>query len=303
AWQYTLDALSHYFERALMQQRNGGQITLPSAPLLHLFEESPPKLAQEVIGPYLEIARLLGQRTAELHLALASAKDDPDFAPEPFSPFYRRSIYQSMRSLSGRSLQLLRTRLRELPVATQAEAEAVLSRESEIVRRFRAVFDGEISGMRIRCHGDYHLGQALHTGKDFIIIDFEGEPARPLSERRLKRSPIRDVAGMLRSFHYAACSALFEETARGVLNPEAAAALEPWACLWHVWVSAAFLKAYLAKAKEDTFLPQEPDELQVLLDALLLEKAVYELGYELNNRPQWVRIPLQGILRLLETSQ
>jgi len=155
--------------------------------------------------------------------------------------------------------------------------------------------------MRIRCHGDYHLGQVLYTGKDFIIIDFEGEPARPLSERRIKRSPLRDVAGMLRSFHYAAYTALFAEEAEGVYasHPAALAALEPWARFWYHWVAAVFLRTYREVASRASFLPRAREELQVLLDAYLLQKAVYEVGYELNNRPDWVRVPLRGILQLL----
>jgi maltose alpha-D-glucosyltransferase/alpha-amylase len=140
----------------------------------------------------------------------------------------------------------------------------------------------------------------LYTGKDFIIIDFEGEPARPLSVRRIKSSPLRDVAGMLRSFHYAAYAALLGQVA-GV-RPEDFATLEPWARFWHTWVSVTFLRSYLVTATADAFLPQTSEELQLLLDAYLLEKALYELRYELNSRPDWVRIPLQGILQLLETA-
>jgi maltose alpha-D-glucosyltransferase / alpha-amylase len=150
-------------------------------------------------------------------------------------------------------------------------------------------------------HGDYHLGQVLYTGRDFVIIDFEGEPARPLSERRIKRSPLRDVAGMLRSYHYVSYAALFGQIPS--IRPEDFPALEPWAKFWYTWVSVAFLKAYLTTAKEDPILPKDPTELQVLLEVYLLEKAVYELGYELNNRPEWVKVPVQGLLQLLTVSR
>jgi maltose alpha-D-glucosyltransferase/alpha-amylase len=141
----------------------------------------------------------------------------------------------------------------------------------------------------------------LYTGRDFVIIDFEGEPARPLSERRIKRSPLRDVAGMLRSFHYASYAALYGQVP-GV-RPEDFLALEPWARFWYTWVSVTYVKAYLATAHQASFLPEERTDRQVLLDVFLLEKAVYELGYELNSRPEWVEVPLQGILQLLETSR
>ena len=202
AWRYTLDALDRYFEAALTQPATV-QPAAPQKPLLALTEEDVPTVAAELMGSYLASAQLLGQRTAELHLALASDAHDPHFTPEPFSTLYQRSIYQSMRTLAAQSFRLLRQRLKQLPEAVLAEARQVLDLEGEVLRRFQTVLQQKIATMRTRYHGDYHLGQVLYTGKDFIIIDFEGEPARPLSERRMKRSPLRDVAGMLRSFHYA----------------------------------------------------------------------------------------------------
>jgi len=299
AWQYTLDELERYFERVLTDQPEAEEVVVPARSLLDLAEEAPPRLATDLIGPYLESARLLGERTADLHVALASALDDPDFVPEPISPFSQRSIYQSMRSLTGQVLQLLRQRLPEIPEELQDEAQQLLGLEETILQRFQSILDWKSTAMLIRCHGDYHLGQVLYTGKDLVIIDFEGEPARPLSERRIKRCALRDVAGMLRSFHYAAYATLFNHRVSVTVRPEDMAALEPWARFWYRWVSAVFLKAYLTEASQVPFLPQGRDELQVLLDAHLLEKAIYELGYELNNRPDWIRIPLQAILDLV----
>jgi maltose alpha-D-glucosyltransferase/alpha-amylase len=172
----------------------------------------------------------------------------------------------------------------------------------DILKRFHSLLDLKISGLRSRCHGDFHLGQVLFTGKDFVIIDFEGEPARPISERQIKRSPLRDVAGMLRSFHYAAYSALTALEKQGMVQPESRPYLEPWANLWYVWVCAIFVKIYLAQTAGDGFLPNTREEIEILLDALLLEKAIYELGYELNNRPDWVKIPIHGIMQLLQNS-
>jgi maltose alpha-D-glucosyltransferase/alpha-amylase len=299
AWQYTLDELERYFERVLTDRPEAEEVAVPAESLLDLAEEGPPRLATDLIGPYLESARLLGERTADLHVALASALDDPSFVPEPMSPFSQRSLYQSMRSLTGQVFQLLRQRLREIPEELSDEAQQLLGLEETILQRFQSILGGKSTAMLIRCHGDYHLGQVLYTGKDFVIIDFEGEPARPLSERRIKRCALRDVAGMLRSFHYAAYAALSDHRVSVTVRPEDIAALEPWARFWYRWVSAAFLKAYLAEASQVPFLPEGRDELQVLLDAHLLEKAIYELGYELNNRPDWIGIPLQGILDLV----
>ena len=132
-----------------------------------------------------------------------------------------------------------------------------------------------------------------------MIIDFEGEPSRPLGERRIKRSPLRDVAGMIRSFHYAAYTALERQMADR-LQTDNPSFLEPWALFWYGWVSSSFLQAYLEAAAPGEFLPTSERQMRILFDALLLDKALYELRYELNNRPDWVRVPIQGILQLLE---
>jgi maltose alpha-D-glucosyltransferase/alpha-amylase len=160
----------------------------------------------------------------------------------------------------------------------------------------------KISAMRTRIHGDYHLGQVLFTGDDFVIIDFEGEPARPLSERRNKNSPLQDVAGMLRSFHYAAYAPLLEEIRSQEVLQERLNALDVWAQYWQTWVSATFLKTYLRTSGSASFVPQSREELAVLLDVYVVTKAVYELGYELNNRPSWLRIPLQSVSKLLDAA-
>ncbi len=300
AWTYTLDVLGHYCERALAAGPPDAALER-EAPMLALAGEPLPDAVYAEIGEYAQRAELLGRRTAELHRALASDARDPAFAPEPMTPHDQRSLYQSGRTLVRQALLSLRTRLRTLPDDAQASAAQVLGAEDDLLGRFRVVLAGKLSGMRIRTHGDYHLGQVLYTGKDFVIIDFEGEPARTLSERRLKRSALRDVAGMLRSFHYAAHTAVRDQVARGVVSehPDARAALEARLEIWRRWVCAAFLRGYLVEANGAAFLPQTREDMQVLLDVFLLEKAVYELRYELNNRPDWVRIPLLGILELL----
>jgi maltose alpha-D-glucosyltransferase/alpha-amylase len=193
--------------------------------------------------------------------------------------------------------------LKRLPQSLQLEAKQVLDQEGAILEFFQSVTRKKISAMRLRCHGDYHLGQVLWTGKDFVIMDFEGEPARPINERRIKRSPLRDVAGMLRSFHYAAYSGLFDfRERRGLVLEEELEAIDFWARFWHFWVSVTFLKTYMEVAINGKFLPESHEELRTLIDLYLLEKAIYEMGYELNNRPEWVRIPLRGILQLLEST-
>lgn len=301
AWQYTLDSLSHYFEHALTSEREAPDVLRFSVDvLLDLADKDLPSSVYEEIGTYIEQARLLGQRTAELHCALASSPRDPQFAPEAFTALYQRSLYQSMRTQASQVVQLFRKNVPKLKEDIQAQAQKLLSLEKQILDRFRQVSNKKIQAQRTRYHGDYHLGQVLYTGKDFVIIDFEGEPARPLSERRIKQSPLRDVAGMLRSFRYAAQISLLEQSGNTVVRPEDMVALKAWANFWQGWVSVSFLKAYLETATQGTFLPTVREELHILLDVFVLEKAVYELGYEMNNRPDWIHVPIEGLLQLLE---
>ena len=236
-----------------------------------------------------------------MHLTLASEADDEAFTPEPFTPHYVRGLFQSMRNQAKQNLGLLRKQLKSLPADLAPPAQRVLELEPEIINRFRLLYERRITGRRIRCHGDFHLGQVLYTGKDFVIIDFEGEPELPLSERRIKRSSLRDVAGMVRSFHYAAWAGLHEHVKRGSLEHESLPKFEPWMRLWYQAVSSVYLNVYRKTMGPSEVLPQFAEELLTMLPAYLLNKAVYELGYELNNRQAWLHIPLEGILQLLET--
>jgi maltose alpha-D-glucosyltransferase/alpha-amylase len=197
-----------------------------------------------------------------------------------------------MRTLARQAFRTLRAQPQPSPAAA-----ALGAREDEVLERFQRMLHAPLESTLIRTHGDYHLGQVLWTGKDFTIIDFEGEPARPLSQRRLKRSGLRDVAGMLRSFHYAAHVARRRHRSA---RPEEEARLEPWIRFWDLWVQSVFLGSYLEAAGTSSFVPRMRDELAVLLDAFVLEKALYELQYEVNNRPDWVDIPLRGVIELLE---
>jgi maltose alpha-D-glucosyltransferase / alpha-amylase len=296
AWEYTRRELNRYFERAATRTQ---LVPPPGKPLVELLSEnSADRAGADMVGVYLDVARLLGHRTAELHLALSSEEEDLAFTPEPFLP-QLRSTYQSMRNLAGRTLRLLRDRLSTLPEETRKQAARLTAHQEQIGACFDAMLNRRTSIVRIRTHGDLHLGQVLYTGKDFVIIDFEGEPARPLTERRRKRPGLRDVAGMLRSFHYAAFGTLLEETRSGLLGGRDFASMEPWAQLWQEWTSWAFVKAYLETAGESPIVPNDRNELKVLLDAFVLDKAIYELGYELNNRPDWVTIPLHGIEQIV----
>ncbi len=288
AWALTLGAVGRYFERVLAKKGD-----------LQADDAAPGPLLEELLGGvYPEKAKLLGQRTGEMHLALAAETTDKRFAPEPFNAMAQRSVYQSMRASLRRAFALLQKKLPELPEAFRAEAAQVLAAEQQILAAEQQTLERHASAMKIRIHGDYHLGQTLYTGKDFVILDFEGEPARPLSERKLKRSALRDVAGMMRSFQYAAYSALWQPSMR----TEDVPFLERWADLWYRQMSATFLQSYLATTAGASFLPQKESDLTVLLEAYLLDKAVYEVGYELNHRPDWVLIPVRGIKHILNLS-
>jgi maltose alpha-D-glucosyltransferase/alpha-amylase len=296
AWQLTLRALAEYYGSALHSGSLGaGEI--PDLPLVALCAQPASDEARRRIGPYLDWAALLGRRTAELHLALACDREDPDFAPQPFSEADHRAFAQSAARLLTANFDLLRPLKGGMPDQTRREADKILGLEEIARRRFQLLTQLKSSAMVTRIHGDYHLGQVLFTGTDFVIIDFEGEPARSLVERRKKRSPLQDVAGMLRSFHYAAYAPLLQKWDAGRSSHEE---LGIWARYWQKWVSATFLRTYLEVSGDAIFIPRGREELALLLDVHLLDKAVYELGYELNNRPSWVRIPLDGISQLLQ---
>ncbi len=303
-WRHALDALSQFFERAQTSIANGEAISIepPDAGPLELLDAECPEDVADLIGPYMASVELLGRRTAEMHVALAKPTENPAFHSEPFSQLYRRSLYQSMRNMTGRAVRTLRKQLSSLDEPLEELARALIDGQKDVLARFREILTHGGDAMRTRIHGDYHLGQVLFTGRDFVIIDFEGEPARSLTERRLKRSPLRDVAGMLRSFDYAAHTAMFTQLQRWAVETGSAEhdRLERGARLWRIWMQRTFLASYLEIAEEGAFLPGDDAGLRTLIDLFTLDKALYELLYELNNRPGWVGIPLRGVLEILE---
>jgi len=293
-WQVTIDELDRYLERV-------ASLSLPADATPDAANAwacgrtaEPPASVTEAIRAYLATADILGRRTGELHVALADNSRNPAFAPEPLTNDELTRMIDAMRRRGEEHLKLLEAVLPQLDERAQAEARQVLDQRAALLHQFEELRGIGGSFARIRCHGDYHLGQVLVTEGDVAILDFEGEPARPLAERRAKDSPLRDVGGMLRSFSYAALTAIGAATET---RPEDAKRLAPWAELWETWVSAAFLRAYLAATRGAAFLPPPPD-LELLLRAYVLDKALYELAYELNNRPACVHIPLAGIMQL-----
>jgi trehalose synthase-fused probable maltokinase len=292
AWQYTMKSISAFYNEVGKNSAEGD------------VGNSRNDTARALIAPFLESVGLLARRTAELHLALVSpaAAAEPDFAPEPFDDTFQRGFEDALLELTNRIFRQLRHAHDRLPENAKPKVERVLGSEPQIIERFHAALSKPIRAVRTRIHGDYHLGQVLYTGADFAIIDFEGEPARPLSQRRLKRSPLQDVAGMLRSFHYAAHAPLLASTGSVNVHDGNREKLNGWAEVWSKWVSERFLDEYMKTARGAEFLPPSREEIMALLQLHVLEKAVYELGYELNNRPDWVAIPLEGISKSLESS-
>jgi maltose alpha-D-glucosyltransferase / alpha-amylase len=295
AWRMTLDSIRRSFEWALSHRQLLAESRPPERFVLALCEEPRPAPVDEFLAGYIPHAHLLGERTADLHLALSRSSDDPDFLPDEFSTLHQRSLYQAVRTGLSQNLELLRRRLSVLPEPCRPLAERVMGRRGELDERLRRMYAQRLETVRVRVHGDYHLGQVLFTGNDFVIIDFEGEPNRSIGDRRYKRSPLRDVAGMLRSFHYAAAVAL--DSGHG--RQEDVATLEPWAHVWHRWVGAAFLTAYMARSAGAPYMPSRTRDLELLLDFYLIEKCAYELGYELSSRPDWVAVPLAGLNDIL----
>ena len=300
AWRFTLKSLETFWEQAAKRSTQPEAAANP----ISLYDSVLPPLASELIGLYFEKVELLGKRTAQLHLALASNPSAPAFAPEAFTPSFQREMANAARELAVRNLALLRQKAGDLPAGTSGLATEVLGREMDILEKFDARATASARGARIRIHGDYHLGQVLYTGSDFVIIDFEGEPARPLAERRAKRSALQDVASMVRSFHYAAFAHLLGgagDSATSAVNAAMDRVENPaaWAENWYGWAASRFLASYFEAAQSGSFLPPSREEISGVLQMHLLEKAVYELGYELNNRPSWAGIPLAGISQLL----
>ncbi len=297
---YTLDALGRYFDRVGTWVAEGRPAPNPPAEPASLLEgESPPDAAQG-IGTYLEAARLLGSRLAQLHLSLASAPEGDPLAPEPVTPHYLRGVFQSMRSRAVEHVRGLRRQLKGLGAEVLPLAQRVVELLPAIVERYRRFYEQGFAARRIRIHGNCQLDQALWTGKDFVFIDFEGDPTLPLGERCIKRSPLRDVATLLRSLHRTAYAGLAAQVERGSIPESNLARFEPWVRYWNRWVGAALLRAYLPTLAKAGLLPAQEAALRGLLQAYLLHQLVAELGQELNQPTGQLKVTLKGLLHLLE---
>jgi maltose alpha-D-glucosyltransferase/alpha-amylase len=276
-WTFTMDSLSRYFERVLAAEIQGHRTDF-----------------RELAGANYPLrARQLGGRTGDLHNCLGGIPDRIDFAPEPFTPLAQRSLYQTLRSQLRRTEAEVNQKLPALDPALRQLATNWIAGTPRILEAYAELLHRPVTGAKIRVHGDLHLGQVLNTGNDFVFLDFEGEPRRSLGERLLKRSPLVDVAGMLRSFDYATESSLLPH------KQEDRVRLRPWADRWLEEVRRMFLEGYREATVGNPLLPGADGEFDFLLKLFLLDKSVYEIGYELNYRPAFLEIPLSAAGRLL----
>jgi trehalose synthase-fused probable maltokinase len=291
-WKHALAAIGAYFERI------DGMPPPDATALRGEPAVTPGKLSTEaarLVGPYLDAARTLGTQTGRLHLALSEGTDSA-FAPEPLTADDIARTVDGTRRRATRAFSRLASSRASVPKAAAARVDRLLEQQSSLFARLDVDID-PAGATRTRCHQDYHLGQLLWTDGDrYALLDFEGEPARPLAERRAKRSPLTDVAGMLRSYSYAAWSGLFARAQEMNREPMAD---RPWAAMWEHAVSGAFLQRYLETTDGASFLPRHSDARAGLLRLLMLDKALYELEYELNNRPDWILVPVEGLLELI----
>ncbi|HZI31314.1 MAG TPA: phosphotransferase, partial [Candidatus Binatia bacterium] len=300
-WKFTLDAIGRYYDRVFASAAQG--LVPPALPTVHplkLLHHSLPMEVADHVGTYLESARLLGERTAELHLALASGGDGEEFSKEPMTPHYLRGVFQSMRSLAMQNLRLLRKQLKSLPDGLAPIAQRVLDLEATILGHYRQLIEKQPAARRIRIHGDFHLGQVLWTGRDFVFLDFEGDVSLPISERRIKHSPLRDAARMLRSFHHAAYAGFYQQVELGLIAHENLPKFEPWLRHWNLAISRSYLQAYCQKLEHSEILPGDEEQLRTMLLAYLLNQVLDELGHELRRGSKNIRVSLQAILILTE---
>lgn len=288
AWQYTMDALARYFERTQTFRNPTGDPLFGAGRMspCALSKVEPPGELLDLFGEYLERIRLLGQRTAELHLALAGNGGNQEFAPETISDSYRQSMYH-----------------RILAIAMSAQqARRDLGQQDAIRTHLRQLRESKAGGMRIRVHGNYTLHEVLYTGCDFVIIDFEGDTSRSLTARRNKNPALADVASMITSFHTAAYAEGLGQMPGVSHGSSATACLLSWADCWFRWVSAAFMRGYLTAAAGDRLLlPETPMERETMLDALCLERFFTQVNDLTNHTPQSQQIPITGIRRIVES--
>jgi len=297
AWTYTVESFRRYYERCATKSNLLSKITPPAVSWAELVQLEIPPGVFELLGVYIKEAAKLGTRTAEMHIALGKPTDNAAFQPEPLTRDELIDVSSTMRQDVSKVFKLLDQKQRTVSPDLVAPIKALTSYRSQVLNILDRLPLVEQQLIKIRCHGDYHLGQVLYSGGDFFILDFEGEPSKPLKERHSKYSPLKDVAGMVRSFSYATYASLFLFTHN---RSEDLEAFLPWAKACEAWVSASFLKGYLSAADGSHLIPENRADFFQALLPFMIDKAFYEILYELNNRPDWLKVPVNSVLEYLK---
>ncbi|HZF64599.1 MAG TPA: maltose alpha-D-glucosyltransferase [Chitinophagaceae bacterium] len=294
---YMRERLNNYIERILARNREDldpferhGSLTHPVA-----FDELSPELQLLLGSRAAEQASLIGIRTAEMHQLLAS-NTSKEFAPEEYSLHYQRSLFSSMQSLVRETYDRLHRTYGQLPSEVQISASSIASLREELLKSLKRIYDKKLDIWKIRIHGSFRLEKLLMTGKDLVIQNFGGNPLRSYSERRIKRSPVRDVAEMITSFNYTAYEEFF---ASNHISKEETINMLPFAEQWGHYMSGFFLKAYYDKVGDTPLIPNDKDELKLVLETFLLEKALAHLNFELEHRPEWALAPIRMLRSLM----
>ncbi|MCU7551193.1 maltose alpha-D-glucosyltransferase [Chitinophagaceae bacterium LB-8] len=296
-YSFMLERINNYIERILARDRSTlafqkkGSLTDPIS-----FDQIPEDRKEFIGGTAADQARWIGERTGELHLALTSHTGLKEFAPEEFSLHYQRSLFASMQSLVRETYQSLSRNLKRLPEHIKGEAEEIFARRDDVLNKLKRIYARKLDVVKIRIHDNYHLRKILLSGRDLSINDFGGNPTRAYSERRLKRSPLRDVASMYFSFHYVAYEGFLKNTH---IQKDDVQQILPFAGLWAHYMGGFFVKAYLQTVQDSTFIPKEKEDLEMLLQTYLLEKSLLELNYNINNNPDKIIAPIRIIKSIL----
>ncbi len=292
AWTFMLELCSDWLETV------AGSVPPPPPSSNHWARAGiEPDSTLKKLGAALENAERLGRMTGEFHLAMGSLSEDPDLHPLPFSSLYQQSLYQSLRARIRQELEAIRRSLGGVDSELAERISAVAAAESSILRRIDSIRRTPMAGQRIRVNGDFRLDGIQIVDDEFFIVDFSGDHSQPMSERRLRASPLRDVAQMVRSIDYVAASA-----ARDRIEGGGEAASE-WAAWWSATVGARYVGAYLEAMEGSAALPDEPDHIDALLEAYAVTRSLRELHWELDNRPDWIEVAMSGVQRLIGLDQ
>jgi trehalose synthase-fused probable maltokinase len=299
AWTYLNGKVKTFFEK--VRELRHDLKELEKVPLYKplSIRDLEPEMVDLIGYETLKSIEKLAQRTAEMHIAISSDRSNYTFMPASFNEDYAVWLKNRLSYQLDRRIDLVEKNLDELEGLALEYAKTFLEKKEEIINIFINFNESKMMGKRIRIHGDYHLGQVLRKGDDFVILDFEGEPESTIRDRKVKQPPIKDVAGMIRSFHYAVYANIFEQMDLNMLPFDE---LIEAGSRYYRSIVAVYLNSYLKTAMANSLAIGYEAEIDYLLKYHLLEKAIYELGYEMNSRPTWALIPLKGIINLLEST-